>query len=129
MLQTKSKLWKTWKYNIRGKFRYYSFAKTCHISITKYYASLEFNQLWSRNTGRFHRHISGKLQSHVNILVIAQPCGTLTGDPSEIDYIFNLYFSSVFTIEDIKNPITSNPSRNERNQVYSRYCKNDPAWP
>ena len=87
------------------------------VTITKYYASLELNLLRSRNTGRFHRYISRKLQSRVNILEIALPSGTITRNPSEISDIFNFYFSSVFTIENNENPITSCETQAEMNEI------------
>ena len=53
----------------------------------------------------------------VNILEIALSSGTLTRNPSEISDIFNFYFSSVFTIENNENPITSCETQPEVNEV------------
>ena len=119
MLRAKCKLWQIWRsgQSVDDKIKYYSYAKACRNSIAGYYASLELGLLRDGGRGGFYRYINRKLRSRVNLLEIALPSGTLTRSPSEMGAIFNLYFSSVFTIDDNKKPITTRANQAEMSEI------------
>lgn len=102
MLSVKALLWRRYRLSpsAASKQVYTKQSFKCKAAIESFYVKIEDNLSCSNDLGAFYKYVNRKLHRVPPVHPLARPDGSLTVDPSEQAKLFNLFFSSVFTVDN-----------------------------